>query len=125
MKIPWSTVATRLPGLGLVACVGYWLLRPEASQTQNVVIINQDLGLVGRVTGYNKARGNKIFLNSSAVPYNFDQFENLALAQHNGLGYYLVQGDSVYKLPNARVLRIVRQGQQSIWHLVSPVMPAP
>jgi hypothetical protein len=120
MRIFWSAVATRLPGVGLVACVGYWLLRPEVSQTQNVVAINQDLGLVGEVTGYNKARGYKIFLNSSVVPYNFDGFENQALAQHNGLGYYLEQGDSVYKAANTKVLRVVRRGQRSTWHLVLP-----
>jgi len=124
MRISWSAVATRLPGVGLVACVGYWLLRPEVSQALNVVVINQDLGLVGEVTGYNKARGYKLFLNSSGVPYNFDAFENQTLAQHNGLGYYLERGDSVYKPVNAKALRVVRRGQRSTWHLALPDITA-
>jgi hypothetical protein len=125
MKIPWSAIATRLPGLGLAAGVGYWLLLAETPQARNVVVINQDLGLASEVTGYNKARGYKIYLNSSDVPYNFDRFENQALAQRSGLGYYLEQGDSVYKLPNANVLRVVRRGAQSTWHLGPPATTTP
>lgn len=125
MKISWSAVAARLPGFGLAAGVGYWLFLAEAPPMRNVVVVNQDLGLASKVTGYNKARGYKIYLNASDVPYNFDRFENQALAQRNGLGYYLEQGDSVYKLPNAKVLRLVRQGQGSSWRLVPPGTTAP
>lgn len=69
MRIFWSAVATRLLGIKLVACVGDWSLRPEVSQAPNVVVINQDLGLVGEVTGY-KRHGYKLFLNTSAVSTN-------------------------------------------------------
>jgi hypothetical protein len=126
MKIPWSAIASRLPGLGMMVLVCYWLfVGGETSQARRVVVIDQNLGLAGKVTGYNKARGNKIFLNSSDVPYNFDSFENEALAQLNGLGYYLEQGDSVYKSPNAPVVRVVRAGQRSTWHLVLADTTAP
>jgi len=51
----------------LVACVGYWFLRPEVYQAPNGVVINQYQDLVGEVTGY-KRHGYKLFLNTSAVP---------------------------------------------------------
>ena len=125
MNTSWSAIATRVPGFGLAALVCYWLFLAETPQVRNVVVINQDLGLAGIVTGYNKARGYKIYLNSSNVPYNFDRFENQALTQRNGLGYYLEQGDSVYKSCNDKVLRVVRQGQRSTWYLVPPDTTAP
>jgi hypothetical protein len=125
MKISWSVVAGRLLGFGLSAFVFYQFFLAEDHPKQTVVAVNQDLGLAGKVTGYNKARGNKIYLNSSPVPYTFDDFENQELTRNDGLGYYLEQGDSVYKAPNAKVLRLVRHGQGSTWFLVAPAAAAP
>jgi len=91
------------------------------SATHQVVYITQELGVNGRVTGYNKARGFKIFLNNSATPYNFDAFANERFMPDYGLGYYLEQGDSVNKSPNSPVLTLEKNGQTSQWHL----MPTP
>jgi hypothetical protein len=96
---------------------------PDPS-THGVVYINQELGISGRVTGYNKARGFKIFLDNSAIPYNFDAFANEQFTPDYGLGYYLEQGDLVNKLPNSSVLTLQKNGKTSQWHLVAPT-PAP
>lgn len=96
---------------------------PDPS-THGVVYINQELGVSGRVTGYNKARGFKIFLDNSTTPYNFDSFANKDFMPDYGLGYYLEQGDSVNKLPNSSVLTLQKNGKTSQWHFVAPT-PAP
>jgi len=116
-------------GLGflvfLVVAFGLYkfFFAPDPS-THGVVYINQKLGVSGRVTGYNKARGFKIFLDNSTTPYNFDAFASEEFTPDYGLGYYLEQGDSVTKLPNSSVLTLQKNGKTSQWHLV-PATPAP
>jgi hypothetical protein len=98
----------------------YKFFFPPDPSTRQVVYINQELGVSGRVTGYNKARGFKIFLDNSTTPYNFDAFANKQFMPDYGLGYYLEQGDSVNKLPNSTVLTLQKNGKTSQWHLVLP-----
>lgn len=85
-----------------------------------VTVVSTDIGIEGTVTGYNSARGFKIYLNSSDTPYNFDAFVNERLAPHDSLGYYLAPGDSISKQPNSPVLRLTRGGQTSEWRWVVP-----
>ncbi|MDQ2771914.1 MAG: hypothetical protein M3Y54_15605 [Bacteroidota bacterium] len=109
----------------LIAGIGFYkLFFANDSPTRNVIFINQELGMTGTVTGVNKARGYKIYLDSSDVPYNFDAFENPAMRPNNGLGYYLERGDLVEKKPSSTTITVDRGGQQSEWHFVKPTLPA-
>jgi hypothetical protein len=109
----------------LVAAIGFYkFFFADDSPTRKVVFITKELGIAGEVTGYNKARGYKIYLDSSDTPYNFDAFANEQFMPDYGLGYYLEQGDSVNKLPNSTILTLQKSGKTSQWHLVIPA-PAP
>ncbi|RZL06412.1 MAG: hypothetical protein EOO62_18970 [Hymenobacter sp.] len=70
------------------------------------------------------SRGYQIYLDSSRVPYSFDEFTNEQLAPHEGLGYYLRAGDSVYKAPHATRLVLKRQGRASNWLFTPLRQPA-
>jgi hypothetical protein len=105
----------------LVAAIGFYkFFFADDSPTRKVVFITKELGIAGEVTGYNKARGYKIYLDSSDTPYNFDAFANEQFMPDYGLGYYLEQGDSVNKLPNSTILTLQKNGKTSQWHLVIP-----
>lgn len=123
MSLTLSGVASGLVALLVVGGVLYKLFVVDDSPRKNVVVVTRELGLAGRVTGYNKARGYKIYLDSSDVAYNFDAFQNAAVAPGEGLGYYLERGDSVAKTPNSGSIGVTRQGQLSEWRL--PPAPAP
>lgn len=118
-----SSIIFRLIVL-LVAAIGFYkLFFADDSPTRKVVFITEELGIAGRVTGFNKARGFKIYINSSEVPYNFDNFQNQEVSPNFSLGHYLIHGDSISKSPNSTVV-LVRRGEQiSEWHLVRPVEP--
>jgi len=114
-----STGATLL----LMLLVGFLLYKfffAASPTTHNVVYVNQEIGVSGRVTGYNKARGYKIFLNNTTTPYNFDAFASEQYRPDFGLGYYLEQGDSVSKQPNSKLLILHKNGRTSEWRLVAP-----
>lgn len=115
-----STIVYSFAALLIVAVVVYKFFLANDSPTRKVVYINQELGIRGEVTGYNKARGFKIYLNNSEVPYNFDAFQNEQVKPDFGLGYYLEQGDSLVKSPHSTVLLVRRGGQASEWHFVPP-----
>jgi hypothetical protein len=102
----------------------YKLFFANDSPTRNVVFVNEEIGISGKVTGYNKARGFKIYINSSEVPYNFDSFQSREVAPNFSLGYYLEHGDSLTKSPNSSVVVVTRNGQVSEWHFVKPATPA-
>lgn len=112
-------------GLGLlffllVGFGAYRLFFGPNPATRNVVYVNQEIGVNGRVTGFNKARGYKIFLNNTTTPYNFDAFASEQYKPDFGLGYYLEQGDSVSKEPNSKQLTLHKNGRTSQWYLVAP-----
>ena len=81
-----STGATLLLML-LVSFLLYKFFFAASPITHNVVYVNQEIGVSGRVTGYNKARGYKIFLNNTTTPYNFDAFASEQYKPDFGLGY--------------------------------------
>lgn len=71
----------------------------------------------GRVTGINRARGYKIYLNDSKIAYNFDNFSNDKISKDNWLGYYLEFKDSIYKKQNSDSLCLIRNGNLTYWTL--------
>lgn len=90
-----------------------------------MVVINRKLSISGEVAVRSNSRGYQIYLDSSRMPYNFDEFTNEQLAPNEGLGYYLRAGDSVYKAPQATQLVLKRNGQASTWRLTPPRPPVP
>lgn len=105
----------------IVVVIGiYKFFFADDSPTRKLVFINRELGIAGEVTGFDKARGYKIYLNSSDTPYNFDNFENAQLLPNTSLGYYLKHGDQLKKEPNTAVIFVKRKGQISEWYLVKP-----
>lgn len=121
---PYSTIVrviARVMGLLVLVLVTYkWWFSDYNPQLAGVTVVNADIGIKGTVTGYNRARGYKIYINSSETPYNFDAFVNERLSPDDSLGYYLVPGDSISKQPNSPVLRLTRGGQVSEWRWVAP-----
>lgn len=117
-----SSAASVGTGLLVFLLVGFMLYKFffGSSATHNVVYVNQAIGVSGRVTGCNKARGYKIFLNNTKTPYNFDAFASEQYKPDFGLGYYLEQGDSVSKEPNSLLLTLHKNGRASQWQLVAP-----
>lgn len=116
------TLATLLRlAVVIIAGIGFYkLFFANDSPTRKVVFINQELGIAGKVTGVNKARGYKIYLDGSDTPYNFDDFEHATMRPNNGLGYYLESGDLVEKKPSSTTIKVDRGGQQSEWYFVKP-----
>lgn len=92
-----------------------WFFPDRPHNQEGVVVINQETGIEGEVTGYNSARGFKIYINSTPTPYNFDLFVNQELAPNNSLGYYIKSGDFISKKPNSNVLMLKRGAQESSW----------
>lgn len=118
MNSSLSSIILRVLAL-LVAGIGFYkFFFADDSPTRKVVFVNKELGVAGEVTGFNKARGYKIYINSSDTPYNFDDFENEQIIPNSGLGYYLEHGDSIAKSPNSSIVLVKRKGQLSEWHLV-------
>jgi hypothetical protein len=111
-------VFVRILSVVIVALGFYKFFFAEDSLAPKVVFISKELGIAGKVTGFNKARGYKIYINSSVAPYSFDDFENTQLMPGKSLGYYLEQGDSVNKRPGADTVLVVRESQLSKWCLV-------
>lgn len=120
MNSTLSSVASAGAALAVLGVFIYVFFFKDDSPTRKVVFINQELGVSGQVTGFNKARGFKIYLNSTDVPYNFDAFVNEQVAPHDGLGYYLEPGDFVTKQPNSTTLTLKRKGQESEWKFTKP-----
>ena len=123
LKTVGAALVPRLLGLAIVLFGFYSFFFAEP--TSHVVAINRELGISGEVTVRSDSRGYQIYLGSSRVPYSFDEFTNEQLAPHQGLGYYLRPGDSIYKAPHATRLVLTRSGQASSWHLTPPKPPAP
>jgi hypothetical protein len=123
LKTAGAALVPRLLGL-VIALVGIYSFF-FAEPTSHVVVINRELGVSGEVAVRSDSRGYRVYLDSSRVPYSFDEFTNEQLAPHQGLGYYLRAGDSVYKAPHATQLVLKRQGQASTWHLIPPRQRAP
>lgn len=117
-------VVLRVVVLVVVGAVIYNFFFAEAAPNRQVVFVNQELGIAGEVTGFNKARGYKIYLDSTDTPYNFDRFENAQIQPNSGLGHYLEHGDSLTKSPNSSVVVVTRNGRVSEWHFVNPPGPA-
>jgi len=118
-----AALLPRLLGLAFLLLVFYRFFFAEP--TSPVVVINRELGISGRVTVHSDSRGYRVYLDSSRVPYSFDDFVNEQLAPHNALGYYLRPGDSVAKAPHATQVVVTRNGQVSTWQLAPPAPPAP
>jgi hypothetical protein len=123
LKTAGAALVPRLLGLAIVL-VGFYSFF-FAEPTSQVVVINQELGISGAVTMRSDSRGYRVYLDSSRVPYSFDEFINEQLAPREGLGYYLREGDWVSKAPHATQLVLKRQGQGSTWHLTPPRQRAP
>lgn len=123
LKTVGTALAPRLLGLA-IALFGFYCFF-FAEPTSHVVVINRELGISGEVAVRSDSRGYRIYLDSSRVPYSFDEFTNEQLAPHEGLGYYLRPGDSVCKAPHATRLVLKRQGQASTWRLTPPRQPTP
>jgi len=123
LKAVGAALVPRLLGLA-IALFGFYSFF-FAEPTSHVVVINRELGISGEVAVRSDSRGYQIYLDSSRVPYNFDEFINEQLAPNEGLGYYLRAGDSVYKAPHATHLVLKRQGQASTWLFTPRRQPAP
>ena len=123
LKIIGAALVPRLLGLAISLFGLYYFFFAEPPP--HVVVINRELGISGEVAVHSDSRGYRIYLDSSRVPYSFDEFSNEQLAPHQGLGYYLRPGDSVYKAPQATQLVLKRNGQASIWRLMPPKLPTP
>lgn len=108
LKTVGAALVPRLLGLAIALFGFYSFFFTEP--TSHVVVINRELGISGEVIVRSDARGYRIYLDSSQVPYSFDEFANEQLAPHQGLGYYLRPGDSVYKAPQATQLVLKRNG---------------
>jgi len=80
------------------------------------IIVNKSIGIKGKVTGINRARGYKIFIDDSKAFYNFDQFSNSDIGGNHGLGYYVQLGDSINKRPGSDTLKLSRSGEISFWY---------
>jgi hypothetical protein len=124
MSASFASVAQSLLAVIIIVGAVYKFFLADNSPTRKTVFINRELGIIGTVTGYNRARTNNIYLNHRDTPYNFSSFVNDQLAPDKGLGYYLETGDTVTKLPNADTLTLQRHGQASYWHFV-PLTPTP
>jgi hypothetical protein len=120
LKTVGAALVPRLLGLA-IALFGFYSLF-FAEPKSHVVVINRELGISGEVAVRSDSRGYRIYLDSSRGPYSFDEFTNEQLAPHEGLGYYLRAGDSVYK---ATHLVLKRQGQASTWYFTPPRQPVP
>jgi hypothetical protein len=123
LKTVGAALVPHLLGLA-IALFGFYSFF-FAEPTSHVVVINRELGISGEVTVRSDSRGYRIYLDSSRVPYSFDEFTNEQLAPQQGLSYYLRPGDTVYKAPHATRLVLKRQGQTSTWHFTPPRQPAP
>ena len=123
LKTVGAALVPRLLGLA-IALFGFYSFF-FAEPKSHVVVINRELGISGEVAVRSDSRGYRIYLDSSRVPYNFDEFTNEQLAPDEGLGYYLRAGDSVYKAPQATRLVLKRNGQASTWRLTPPRPPVP
>lgn len=123
LKTSGAALIPRLLGLA-IALFGFYSFFFAEPKSQ-AVVINRELGISGAVAVRSESRGYQIYLDSSRVPYNFDEFTNEQLAPHQGLGYYLLPGDSVYKAPHATRLVLTRNSQVSMWRLTPPKPPAP
>jgi hypothetical protein len=111
LKTVGAALVPRLLGLA-IALFGFYSFF-FAEPKSPVVVINRELGISGEVAVRSDSRGYQIYLDSSRVPYNFDEFTNEQLAPNEGLGYYLRAGDSVCKAPQATQLVLKRNGQAS------------
>jgi hypothetical protein len=122
LKTVGAALVPHLLGLA-IALFGFYSFFAEPKS--HVVVINRELGISGEVAVRSDSRGYRIYLDSSRVPYSFDEFTNEQLAPNEGLGYYLRAGDSVYKAPQATQLVLKRNGQASTWRLTPPRLPVP
>lgn len=77
--------------------------------------VDRTTGISGKITGVNRARGYKIYLNGSNQPYSFDDFFNRAIAGNDGLGYFIELKDSVEKKPNSDTLCLTRGRVKTYW----------
>jgi hypothetical protein len=111
LKTVGAALVPRLLGLA-IALFGFYSFF-FAEPKSHVVVINRELGISGEVAVRSDSRGYRIYLDSSRVPYSFDEFTNEQLAPNEGLGYYLRAGDSVCKAPQATQLVLKRNGQAS------------
>jgi hypothetical protein len=100
--------------IGLGFCI--IIYRFVLIDSKKPIIINKIIGIKGKVTGINKARGFKIFINDSENPYNFDKFSNTEIGGNDRLGYYLDFGDSIDKGSNSDTLKLNRNGKVSFWY---------
>jgi len=80
------------------------------------IIVNKIIGIKGKVTGINRARSYKIFINDSEIPYNFDKFSNTEIGGNDRLSYYLDFGDGIDKGSNSDTLKLNRNGKVSFWY---------
>ena len=94
----------------LLVCYKLFIRNPP-----NTTIVNKELLINGTVTGVNKARGYKIYLNNSDTPYNFDHFYNFSVSLDDALGYYISVGDIVKKASNSDTLKLIRNNKTQFW----------
>ena len=93
--------------------INLWFFQKDIQRTD----IGYSTFISGRVTGINRARGYKIYLDDTKTPYNFDNFSNDIISKNNGLGYYVDFKDSIYKQQNSDTLCLIRNGNVSYWTL--------
>ena len=82
-------------------------------------VINVDFSteIKGKVRGFNRARGYKIYLLGMQNAFNFDGFRNYQISRNDALGYYLDYGDSLVKVVNSDTLELFRDGNVTIWKI--------
>jgi len=99
---------------GMFFFLGYQFIFKSSKQS---ITLNYQTSLTGRVRGYNRARGYKIYLFGRNDAFNFDNFRDSSVLKDDGLGYYLDYGDSLSKNPNSDTLIVSRNGQVTLWIL--------
>jgi hypothetical protein len=83
LKTVGAALVPRLLGLA-IALFGFYSFF-FAEPKSHVVVINRELGISGEVAVRSDSRGYRIYLDSSRVPYSFDEFTNEQLAPNEGL----------------------------------------